>query len=271
MENHFNIAEAAAILHMTDAALLRACLDEQIELSIRFSGRNLPYGKLRRQLPMEAGYPVRRVKTASLGLYDMPFTLGVDRSLWTLVMAGSGRLCVEDEYQRAIGRIPAVSDSSPSSRLGVFVSSPDISMDESGYVMLYELVEYQGTASADAIRSNDDFHATHTFPSGAELVISEAAISGYRTRRLEVEHQSATGERYEAQQETPEQYRVRVAEAVKRNNNNKAAAARELGISRQRVSELVGSKNQKSVAKKTANTAHDPFAQIRRKKANNHH
>ncbi|WP_175837305.1 helix-turn-helix domain-containing protein [Burkholderia anthina] len=271
MENHFNIAEAAAILHMTDAALLRACLDEQIELSIRFSGRNLPYGKLRRQLPMEAGYPVRRVKTASLGLYDMPFTLGVDRSLWTLVMAGSGRLCVEDEYQRAIGRIPAVSDFSPSSRLGVFVSSPDISMDESGYVMLYELVEYQGTASADAIHSSDDFHATHTFPSGAELVISETAISGYRTRRLEVEHQSATGERYEAQQETPEQYRVRVAEAVKRNNNNKAAAARELGISRQRVSELVGSKNQKSVAKKTANTAHDPFAQIRRKKANNHH
>jgi hypothetical protein len=192
MENHFSIAEAAAILQMTDAALLRACLDEQIELSIRFSGRNLPYGKLRRQLPIEAGYPVRRVKTASLGLYDRPYTLGGDRSLWTLVMAGSGRLCVEDEYQRAIGRIPAVSDSSPSSRLGVFVSSPDVSMDESGYVMLYELVEYQGTIPADAIRSDEDFHVAHTLPSGAELVISETALSAYRARRPAVEHQGAT-------------------------------------------------------------------------------
>ncbi|CAE6939019.1 hypothetical protein R69608_05130 [Paraburkholderia nemoris] len=183
MEDHFSIAEAAAELHMTEAAVLRACLDEQLDLSIRFSGRNLPHAKLRRQLPMEAGYSPKRVKTAPLGLYDMTFTLGSDRSLWTLVMAGSGRLCVEDEYEKAIGRVPAVSESSPSSHLGVFVSTCDDSMPEQGYVMLHELQEYRGTASANGIRYDEDFHAVHVLPPGSELVISKAAMIAFQEKR----------------------------------------------------------------------------------------
>jgi hypothetical protein len=183
MEEHFSIAEAAAELHMTEAAVLRACLDEQLDLSIRFSGRNLPHGKLRRQLPMEVGYAPKRVKTATLGLYDMTVTLGSDRSLWTLVMAGSGRLCVEDEYQKAIGKVSAVSDSSPSSRLGVFVSTPDVSMPEPGYVMLYELVEYRGTAAADAIRYDEDFHSARALPAGSEMAISKRAITAFQAKR----------------------------------------------------------------------------------------
>jgi hypothetical protein len=183
MEDHLSIAEAAAELQMTEAAVLRACLDEQLELSIRFSGRNLPYAKLRRQVPMEIGYPPRRVKTAELGLYDMTMTLGSDRSLWTLAMAGSGRLCVEDEYQKAIGRTPAVSDSSPSSRLGVFVLTPDISVPEPGHVLLCELVEYRGTAPASGIRFDEDFHSMRTLPTGAELVVSEKALSAFKAKR----------------------------------------------------------------------------------------
>ncbi len=183
MNDHFSIAEAAARLRITEAALLRACLDEQLELSIRFSGRNLPFAKLRRQIPMEVGYPAIRAKTAELGLYDGTITLGMDRSLWTLVIAGSGRLCVEDEYQRAIGRPIAVSDSSPSSRLGVFVSMPDTSMQEPGYVMLYELQEYRGTAPAGGIRWDEDFHSAHTLPDGSELVISREALSAFQANR----------------------------------------------------------------------------------------
>lgn len=183
MEEHFSVAEAAVELQMSEAALLRACLDEQLELSIRFSGRNLPYAKLRRQLPMEAGFSPRRVKTATLGLYDMTVTLGSDRSLWTLVMVGSGRLCVEDEYQKANGRTPAASDSSPSSGLGVFVSTPDASVPEPGYVMLYEFVEYKGTAPAGAIRFDEDFHSMRTFPAGSELVVSRRAISAFEAKR----------------------------------------------------------------------------------------
>ncbi|MFM0399662.1 hypothetical protein PQR37_10425 [Paraburkholderia nemoris] len=183
MEDHLSIAEAAADLHMTEAAVLRACLDDQLDLSIRFSGRNLPYARLCRQLPMEAGYPPRRVKTAPLGLYGMTFTLGSDRSLWTLVMAGSGRLCVEDEYQKAIGRAPVVSGSSPSSRLGVFVSTPDDSMSEPGYVTLHELVEYRGTAPADAIRYDEDFSGVRALPAGSELVISKAALIAFQAKR----------------------------------------------------------------------------------------
>jgi hypothetical protein len=180
---HFSISEAAAELDMTEAAVLRECLDEHLELSIRFSGRNLPYAKLRRQVPLEPGYPPARVKTAELGLYDGTKTLGTDRSLWTLVMAGSGRLCVEDEYQKAIGRTPAVSESSPSSRLGVFVSAPDVSMQEPDYVMLYELVEYRGTAPADAIRYDEDFHSMHVLPTGAELVVSKEALRTFQEKR----------------------------------------------------------------------------------------
>ena len=183
MEEHFSIAEAAAELRMTEAAVLRACLDEQLDLSIRFSGRNLPCAKLRRQLPMEAGYPLGRVKTAPLGLYDRAYTMGSDRSLWTLVMAGSGRLCVEDEYQKAIGRTPAISDSSPSSSLGVFVSIPDESMPEPGYVELRELVEYRGTAIGNAIRYDEDFHAVHVLPAGSELVVAKKALIAYQAKR----------------------------------------------------------------------------------------
>jgi len=183
MEDHFSIAEAAAELHMSAAAVLRACLNEQLVLSIRFSGRNLPYAKLRRQLPMEAGYPPGRVKTAPLGLYDMAYTLGSDRSLWTLVMAGAGRLCVEDEYQKAIGRVPAISDSSPSSRLGVFVLASDDSMSEPGYVMLYELVEYRGTAPANKNRDNEDFRSVHVLPAGSEIVVSKAAVTAFQAKR----------------------------------------------------------------------------------------
>lgn len=204
MQDHFNIAEAAAELHMTEAAVLRACLDEQLDLSIRFSGRNLPRAKLRRKLPMEAGYPPGRVKTAPLGLYDRTFTLGSDRSLWTLVMAGSGRLCVEDEYQKAIGHTPPISDSSPSSRLGVFVSTPDDSMPEPGYVSLHELVEYRGTAPDNAIRYDEDFHGVHSLPAGSELVVSKAAIAAFHAKRTTALQPAET-----APGETPEQRQKR--------------------------------------------------------------
>jgi hypothetical protein len=197
MEEHFSIAEAAAELHMTEAAVLRACLNEQLDLSIRFSGRNLPQAKLRRQLPMEAGYPPRRVKTAPLGLYDRTFTLGSDRSLWTLVMVGSGRLCVEDEYQKAIGRTPAISNSSPSSSLGVFVSIPDESMPEPGYVELRELVEYRGTAIGNAIRYDEDFHSVHSLPAGSELVIGKAALIAFQVKRCSATANTPLAERAE--------------------------------------------------------------------------
>jgi len=66
--------------------------------------------------------------------------------------------------------------------------------------------------------------------------------------------------------ETPEQHRARVAEALERNNGNKAATGRELGISAERVRQLATPKSPKGNANEVTNTAHNPFAKTPQQK-----
>jgi hypothetical protein len=181
MNEYLSIAEAAKELGKSEASVFRACLDEQLTLSVRFSGRNLPYAKLRERVPMEACFPPKRFKTAPLGLYGQTIMLQNGPVLWRLVMAGSGRLCVEDEYERASGRAPvANSESSPGSTIGIFVSDPDMSIPrDDELVLLYELQEYRGDAPAPGPRDNDDFHSAKCLPAGSELVIGRSALAEY--------------------------------------------------------------------------------------------
>lgn len=64
-----------------------------------------------------------------------------------------------------------------------------------------------------------------------------------------------------AQTETPEQYRARVQSVLDEHNGNKSAAGRELGITRQRVSQLTTAKASSGKVRQVANTANDPFGQ----------
>jgi hypothetical protein len=163
--DYLTVAESAARLNQGVAYVLRQCLQNRLQLSIRFA--NHTYAKQRRHIPVEIGF-VRDFKIA-WGLYDRTSTLGTSTDLWDLLMVGSGKICIEREYQKAIHG----AEITLTSCIGILVTAPD-----GDSLRIYELQEYRGDSSK-AQRDDEDFCNAVVLPVGGELVIRSSNIEKF--------------------------------------------------------------------------------------------
>ncbi len=146
--------------------------------------------------------------------------------IWDLPMAGRERSLVDSQFFRLSST--RIFDST-SSRVGVLFQSREGD--------IYEVQrEYQTRAPA------------RNFPAGSAIVVRVEAISDF----IESVNAGLLPDK------SPEAHRARVIEVVAKHNGNQTHAAKELGISRSRVGQLIKN-SEKADRKPLAFSPQDPF------------